>query len=69
MQAANYGFFLVNGRRHEGAKTVPIEPFEAVGTCFCQHPSRSLGAAATTTRLQGGPSHDFVLGGCPRQRT
>ena len=69
MQAANYGFFLVNGRRHEGAKTVPIEPFEAVGTCFCQLPSRSLGAAATTTRLQGGPSHDFVLGGCPRQRT
>ena len=51
MQAANYRFFLVSGRRHEGAKTVPIEPSEAVGTGFCQLPSRPLGAAAKTTRL------------------
>ena len=69
MQVANYGIFLVSGRRHEGAKTVPTESSEAVGTGFCQLPSRSLGAAATTTRLQGGPSQKFVLGGCPRQRT
>ena len=69
MQAANYGFFLVNGRRHEGAKTVPIEPFEAVGTCFCQLPSRSLGAAATTTRFQDGVLQVLFLGGCPRPRT
>ena len=69
IQAADYGIFLVSGRRYEGAKTVPKESSEALGTGFCQLPSRSLGAAATTTRLQGGPSHDFVLGGCPRQRT
>ena len=69
MQAANYGIFLVIGRRYEGAKTVPTEPSEAVGTGFCQLPSRSLGAAATTTRLQDGAMQVLFLGGCPRPRT
>ena len=52
IQAADYGIFLVSGRRYEGAKTVPKESSEALGTGFCQLPSRSLGAAAKTTRLQ-----------------
>ena len=69
MQVANYGIFLVIGRRYEGAKTVPTEPSEAVGTGFCQLPSRSLGAAATTTRLQDGAMQVLFLGGCPRPRT
>ena len=69
MQAANYGIFLVIGRRYEGAKTVPTEPSEAVGTGFCQLPSRSLGAAATTTRFQDGAVQILFLGGCPRPRT
>ena len=69
MQVANYGIFLVIGRRYEGAKPVPTEPSEAVGTGFCQLPSRSLGAAATTTRLQDGAMQVLFLGGCPRPRT
>ena len=69
MQAANYGFFLVSGRRHEDAKTVPTEPSKAVRTGFCQLPSRSLGAAATTARLQDGALQALFLGGCPRPRT
>ena len=69
IQAADYGIFLVSGRRYEGAKTVPKESTEAIGTGFCQLPSRSLGAAATTIRFQDSVLQVLFLGGCPRPRT